>query len=199
MSAEDDRANDIRARMREPRPEPHPLSQKLALATRRLEEIIGARMLARRTELHLTQEQVGERVGRRLGREWTRQAVSAAEKGRRAFTAVELIAIANVLGETIVGLLTPPDDVDLVVLGELDGRGGGITPDELSWALLAAPVAGEAYWEIQNAFLRFGQHAQLLGEVFILLGDDLEAINKAASSATKDGTEAGGDHEPAEG
>jgi len=163
------------------------------LVVRRLEEVIGDRMLARRTELGLTQEQVGARMGRLLGREWTRQAVSAAEKGRRAFTAVELVAIANVLGETLSALLTPPSDVKAIELGELTEEGGLIMTQDLSWALMAAsPVAGESLWELQNALLRLGQHLRVLDETVGLITEDLTAIKDIGAQAVADkGTETG--------
>jgi transcriptional regulator with XRE-family HTH domain len=73
----------------------------------RIEQVIGLRMYHRREELGLTQEQVGQAVGDLLGKAWSRQAVSAAEKGNRAFTAAELLAIAWALRTTVSWLLTP--------------------------------------------------------------------------------------------
>lgn len=73
----------------------------------RLEEVIGHRMRERREELHLTQEQAGQRMDALLGRPWPRQAVSAAEKGDRAFTAAELVTIAFALDTSVSWLLTP--------------------------------------------------------------------------------------------
>lgn len=74
----------------------------------RLEEVIGHRMRERREQRGLTQEEAGQSIGRELGRRaWTRQAVSAAEKGDRAFTAAELVAIAFALDTTVSWLLTP--------------------------------------------------------------------------------------------
>jgi transcriptional regulator with XRE-family HTH domain len=73
----------------------------------RIEHVIGVRMYERREELGLTQEQVGEGLGGLLDKPWSRQAVSAAEKGNRAFTAAELVAIAWTLRTTVSWLLTP--------------------------------------------------------------------------------------------
>jgi hypothetical protein len=61
---------------------------------------------------------VGEELGHYLGRPWPRQAVSAAEKGRRSFTAAELVALAAVLGRSVESLLVPPEDVKAVRLAE---------------------------------------------------------------------------------
>jgi transcriptional regulator with XRE-family HTH domain len=70
-----------------------------------LEQVIGQRIRDRRGQLGLSQAALGRAVGARLGREWTRQAVCAAEKGGRAFTAAELCAIAGALGMTVTQLL----------------------------------------------------------------------------------------------
>jgi transcriptional regulator with XRE-family HTH domain len=85
----------------------------------RAEEFIGQRIRDRREELAMTQEDLGLRVGNLLGRAWSRQTVSAAEKGRRAFTAAELLAIAHVLETRAPRLLTPP-----LELAEIELPGG---------------------------------------------------------------------------
>lgn len=74
----------------------------------RIEEVIGQRMKAGREYHELTQEQVGERLGELLGKPWSRQSVSLAEQGRRAFTAVEIAAIAYVVNTSVSRLFTPP-------------------------------------------------------------------------------------------
>ncbi|HET9566463.1 MAG TPA: helix-turn-helix transcriptional regulator [Mycobacterium sp.] len=56
----------------------------------------------------MTQEQLGLKLEPLLGREWSRQAVSSAEQGNRAFTATELVAVARVLGTSVTWLMTPP-------------------------------------------------------------------------------------------
>lgn len=55
----------------------------------------------------MTQAELGEQVGRYLGRTWSRQTVSAAEKGGRAFTALELVVISVVLGVPLNVLFLP--------------------------------------------------------------------------------------------
>lgn len=91
----------------------------------RIEDVIGQRVAEGRDELGLTQAQIGEAIGEYLGKPWSRQAVSAAEKGDRAFGAAELVALSLVLGCTIETLLEPPPEADNVTIGDgppLDSR-----------------------------------------------------------------------------
>lgn len=85
----------------------------------RIEDVVAQRIAEGRAELQLTQAQLGERLGEYLGEPWPRQAVSAAEKGERAFRAAELVAFALVLGCPIESLLEPPLEVEAVLL---DGK-----------------------------------------------------------------------------
>lgn len=70
-------------------------------------EVVGVRMKDMRESRKMTQEQFGELLGELLGKAWPRQAVSAAERGLRAFTAAEIFAIALVLGVPPGHLFTP--------------------------------------------------------------------------------------------
>ncbi|MBS9371563.1 hypothetical protein [Rhodococcus sp. B50] len=71
----------------------------------RIEEVIGRRIQELRKAQpgigEMTQEGLGALLAPLLGKPWSRQAVSAAEAGKRAFTAVEVVALATVLGTTI--------------------------------------------------------------------------------------------------
>lgn len=73
-----------------------------------VQQLVGHRIREVRERESITQEQLGRDLGPLLGREWARQAVSTAERGERAFTATELVAIAYVLGTSVGWLLTPP-------------------------------------------------------------------------------------------
>ncbi|GAA4863951.1 helix-turn-helix transcriptional regulator [Saccharopolyspora cebuensis] len=70
-------------------------------------EMVGKRVRETREVCGWTQQQVGDELANHLGKPWTRQAVSVAEKGGRAFTVAELVALAAVLGTTVTRLLTP--------------------------------------------------------------------------------------------
>jgi transcriptional regulator with XRE-family HTH domain len=93
-----------------------------------LEQVIGRRIAEYRRVLDrerreggeggLSQEELGRRLGDHLAnkdgsrKEWAKQAVWQAERGERAFTAVELVAFALVLGVTLEDLLRPIEDPD---------------------------------------------------------------------------------------
>ncbi|MBH0120565.1 helix-turn-helix transcriptional regulator [Rhodococcus sp. CX] len=71
----------------------------------RVEEVIGQRIQelrkARSSDKEMTQERLGALLAPLLGKPWSRQAVSAAEAGKRAFTAAEVVALASVLETTV--------------------------------------------------------------------------------------------------
>ncbi len=67
-----------------------------------VEQRIGARLKLLRMHLQWTQEDFGKLIGTRLGKPpWSGQVVSVAEKGGRAFTAAELVAIGGIFGITL--------------------------------------------------------------------------------------------------
>lgn len=76
--------------------------------------MVGLRVREIRKRAGMTQEQFGEAMGGMLARQWPRQTVSDAEKGARSWTAVELVAAAEVLDVTVVGLLTAPISDDKI-------------------------------------------------------------------------------------
>ena len=90
-------------------------------------------MRERREALGLTQDQLGRQLEPLLGRPWSRQAVSAAEKGERSFGAAELVALAAVLHATVGDLLRPPVQAAAVDLG-----GPDMVPREMLLAVVAA-------------------------------------------------------------
>ncbi|WP_046503090.1 helix-turn-helix transcriptional regulator [Streptomyces odonnellii] len=70
----------------------------------KVEEVIGRNLLRIREERGLSQAELGQAVEPHLGRPWSRQAVSAAEKGRRSFTAADLLALARILNTSVPAL-----------------------------------------------------------------------------------------------
>lgn len=67
----------------------------------KIEEVIGRNMRQAREERGLSQTDLGQAMEQHQGRSWSRQAVSAAEKGQRAFSAADLMALARVLDVSI--------------------------------------------------------------------------------------------------
>jgi 8-oxo-dGTP pyrophosphatase MutT (NUDIX family)/transcriptional regulator with XRE-family HTH domain len=99
----------------------------------RVEEVVGWQVREHREHLGLTQERLGRQLEPLLGRGWSRQAVSAAEKGDRSFGAAELVALAAVLHVTVGDLLRPPVQEPAVDLG-----GPDMVPSDMLLALVAA-------------------------------------------------------------
>lgn len=93
------------------------------------EELVGQRVAEIRDRLGMTQQQLGEHLGPLLGRPWPRQTVSAAEKGKRAFTAAELVALAHVL-DTWAGRFFVPTAAARGLI-ELPG-GATVTEEQLT-------------------------------------------------------------------
>jgi transcriptional regulator with XRE-family HTH domain len=70
----------------------------------RVETAIGAQIARLRETRQMSLSQLGEALGRYLDKPWSRQAVHQAERGRRAFTAAELAALALVLDTSVPAL-----------------------------------------------------------------------------------------------
>lgn len=79
----------------------------------RIEAVIGRQIARFREARQMSLTQLGEAVGTYLGRPWSRQAVHQAERGRRAFTAAELAALALALDTSVPALFLADDAVDL--------------------------------------------------------------------------------------
>lgn len=94
-----------------------------------LEKVIGARIAALR-EGKMTQAELGERVGRYLGKPWSRQTVSAAEKGRRAFAALDLLVLSIELDVPLYSLFEPMPSEEGEEDSEIETPGGVPIPVE---------------------------------------------------------------------
>lgn len=109
----------------------------------------------------MTQAELGKRVGRYLGRAWSPQTVSAAEKGRRAFTALELMVLSTELDVPIHSLLSPafsdgdgaietPGGIPIPAERLLLERGNAAEPDLSGWSAVEN-AEFEALYGIQAA------------------------------------------------
>jgi transcriptional regulator with XRE-family HTH domain len=81
-----------------------------------IEMAIGRQIAHFREARQMSLSQLGEAMGRYLDKPWSRQAVHQAERGRRAFTAAELAALALTL-ETSVPALFLTDDAQIELPG----------------------------------------------------------------------------------
>jgi transcriptional regulator with XRE-family HTH domain len=153
-------------------------------AALRIEEIVGDRVRARRDELGWTQAELGERVGQHLGATWSRQSVSAAEKGKRAFPVAELVAFAHVLDVTISYLLMPPPNIDKVETAP------GIAIEAAVIMGTTLPFKGTDSSEEKFADVggRFFQHLADLSELTATVRGDIDSIVRAlqAVQASRD-------------
>src|SRR5580698_2766634 len=67
----------------------------------RIETAIGQQIARLREARQMSLTQLGEAMGKYLDKPWSRQAVHQAERGRRAFTAAEMAALALALDTSI--------------------------------------------------------------------------------------------------
>lgn len=175
----------------------------------RVEELVGQRIRARREELELTQEQLGERLGEILGRKWSRQAVSAAEKGDRAFTAAELVAIAFTLGRSLGDLFAPLAGVDA-----LEMPGGARLPRADVMAAVLPRMSGvSSLRDMHDTLAQLSEHigaaaegsrlaaadAQTLNMQFLMAAGLVSAATNSASKGLSNYDRATGEWEPAGG
>lgn len=93
----------------------------------RIEEVIGMNLRRVRERRGENQAEFGEWIGQGLGTAWKPQTVSAAEKGRRAYGAGDLVALAHVLDVPVSDLLEPPGDVETVTAGTVEIPASALT------------------------------------------------------------------------
>ncbi len=85
----------------------------------KVERIVGQNMARLRGARGWSQPELGRQIGELLkSKPWSRQAVSNAENGQRAFTVADLVAIACVLETSPAALLTLPPTVTTVEVGD---------------------------------------------------------------------------------
>ncbi|HXC81947.1 MAG TPA: helix-turn-helix domain-containing protein [Trebonia sp.] len=80
----------------------------------RIEAAIGGQISRLREARQMSLTQLGQALGTYLGKPWSRQAVHQAERGRRAFTAAEMAALALALDTSVPALfLADAADIEL--------------------------------------------------------------------------------------
>lgn len=91
--------------------------------TRTMEEVVGVNLTRYREREGISQAQLGRRIGSGAGRQWSRQAVSLAESGKRTFGVTDLVTICQGTGLTMADLLTIPDKVNVDLGGDVPAPG----------------------------------------------------------------------------
>jgi len=124
----------------------------------RVEEVVGRRIREAREARGLSQEQFGQDVAALLGRAWPRQAVSAAETGRRSFTAAELLTFSVIIGCDVDDLFRLPGDVESV-----DLPGEVLTRDRLSRAGTSEQAGAPALAKALSELMRSADHVAEVG------------------------------------
>jgi transcriptional regulator with XRE-family HTH domain len=84
----------------------------------KLTEVVGGRIRQAREARGWTQGQLGDALAEYLGEGWSRPAVSIAEGGGRDFRAVELLALALVLGHPVGWFFRPAGDSPIELPGK---------------------------------------------------------------------------------
>ncbi len=97
----------------------------------RIEVAIGQQIAHLRQARQMSLTQLGQSMGRYLGKPWSRQAVHQAERGRRAFTAAELAAVALALDTSVPALF-------LADAGPIELPGATISAEDYRAILLYA-------------------------------------------------------------
>jgi DNA-binding transcriptional ArsR family regulator/transcriptional regulator with XRE-family HTH domain len=97
----------------------------------RIEAAIGGQISRLREARQMSLTQLGQALGTYLGKPWSRQAVHQAERGRRAFTAAEMAALALALDTSVPALfLADAADIEL--------PGGVVSAEDYQGILLYA-------------------------------------------------------------
>lgn len=114
----------------------------------RVEEMVGRRVREHRELLGMTQEELGRRLEPLLGKAWPRQAVWGAERGQRAFTSAELVALASVLATTPARLISSPPG-----LQEIEMPSGKTIPAKAVSDLSHRDPPSAEVWELADRFV----------------------------------------------
>lgn len=147
----------------------------------KIEQMIGLRVQELREELEpkgkVSQAELGKRLGAYLTKDWPRQSVSHAEAGNRAFTAVEILALARVLGVSVEDLLRPPAGAERVEF-----------PSGESWAAdePRGSIGVDAQFPLYDRWVELNEAAAQLREAGALLKQvdrkQVAALNAVAQS-----------------
>ena len=100
----------------------------------RIETAIGQQIARFREARQMSLTQLGEALGKYLDKPWSRQAVHQAERGRRAFTAAEMAALALVLDTSVPALFL----ADTAATSPIELPGAAVSAEDYRGILLYA-------------------------------------------------------------
>jgi len=144
-------------------------------------ELIGGNVKARRERLGWSQSDLGKQMEKFLGVEWSRQQVFTAERGIRAFTAVDITALALALGVP-PGLLFENRPNDGIALFTLADDKKPISADWLTGPGGTSGLMAEVARDAEAALLEIARVAARYGEVANDVLPSLENFHRAMSS-----------------
>ena len=144
----------------------------------RVEAVIGQQIARLRGVRQMSLTQLGQAMGRYLDKPWSRQAVHQAERGRRAFTAAELTAVALALDTSIPALfLADTEPIEL--------PGMTVTAEDYRAILLYAgdkvPVDG-----LEELIVALGDFAEVLSRPTLARLAKIGRIAEQVASAGSD-------------
>jgi transcriptional regulator with XRE-family HTH domain len=132
-----------------------------------VEQIVGDRIRRGREQLGLTQKQLGVRLGDYLEKPWKTQAVYEAEKGQRAFRAVELVAFADIF-EVGVGWLVDsfPESIELPSGKTIGGE-----------KAMSLTLVRDRYAEhVENLIASVSMRTSSISQMLSAVGEDLAEV-----------------------
>jgi transcriptional regulator with XRE-family HTH domain len=131
-------------------------------------QLVGANVRAARIRRQMTQEELGAALEAFLGRSWSRQAVSIAENGDRAFVAEDLLALAGALETPVEDLLLPS------------------RPTSMWETVVSLPATDLAFSDLLNMVYGWGAKGSetMVSAGRILLREQTEGLREAHKIAT---------------
>jgi transcriptional regulator with XRE-family HTH domain len=137
----------------------------------KIEAIVGERIRSTREQRKLSQPELGKLLEPLLGTAWPKQTVSGAERGKRSFTASDLVALAHVLNVPVGFLLKPPMGVEEVELGS----GASISTSHLHEASIPDDAKREALHDLGRTL---SELATIVDQSTALLGTAASLYNE---------------------
>ena len=142
-----------------------------------IETAVGKQIARFRETRQMSLTQLGEAMGKYLDKPWSRQAVHQAERGRRAFTAAEMAALALVLETSIPALF-------LTDAAEIELPGAAVSAEDYRGILLYAgedaPLDG-----IEELLVALSDIRQILSRPPLARLAKIERIADEVASATR--------------